>query len=883
MAVKDLKTLLQKLNEPTTKALEGAVALAIGRSHYEVAAEHIFLKFLEDGSGDLPRILRHFDIDSSQFWDALIKQLEGFRTGNSGRPAFSPVLLQMIEQAWATASLHHQVDRVRSGHLFEALVEGDGMRLGAYADVLGAVRRDELRNEFGRIVEGSAEERATSPNAAGKSTATPAASEHSAESTGGDTALDLYTVNLTDSAREGRVDPVFARDQEIRQMVDILIRRRKNNPILVGEAGVGKTAIVEGLALRIAEGDVPERLAEVSIHALDLGLLQAGAGVKGEFENRLKSVITEAKEAPKPIVLFIDEAHTLIGAGGAEGTGDAANLLKPALSRGELRAIAATTWSEYKKYFEKDAALERRFQLVQVEEPSVEDAAVMMRGIKGIYEKHHEIHISDETIDTTVKLSARFITGRQLPDKAIDVLDTAAARVKMAQTTKPAALDDMERRVQNLDIQIAAVERDLQSGMANDDETLRQAKAERKEALSEQQTLEQRWNDGRALVEKIALKRTEFARKSAEGNGTGSALAEQLAVLEKDLEHLQGDNPIVHAEVNQKVAAQVVSEWTGIPTGNMVKDEARILLDFEAQLGERVLGQEETIKEIADTIRTAKAGLRDPQSPIGVFLFVGPSGVGKTECSRAVSDLLFGGERFLITINMSEYQESHTVSQLKGSPPGYVGYGEGGILTEAVRQRPYSVVLLDEVEKAHRDVMDLFYQVFDRGFMRDGEGREIDFKNTVIMMTSNLGSDAFLELCTGEKRAAPDELRQAIHPLLVGHFQAALLARMKVVPFYPLDRQTMEGIVRIKLGQIGERVHEAHNMSFDYQHEVVARIAERCTEVDTGARNIDAIIDRTVLPDVSKAMLEQMAEEQVPKSLELGLDEAGDFTYAFNV
>ena len=878
MIVKDLKTLLQKLNEHTTQTLEGAVGLAIGRGHYEVAVEHLFIKFLEEGSGDLPRILKHFDIDSAPFWDALMKQLEGYRTGNTGRPTFSPFLLQIIEAAWSTASLHHDADEVRSGHLFQALVEAEGMRLGPQMEVLGPVRRDELRQDFGAIVAGSSEDRAASPRPGGG----PAPASGSPAGGSGETALDLYTLNITDAARAGRIDPVFARDKEIRQMVDILIRRRKNNPILVGEAGVGKTAIVEGLALRIALGDVPDRLAEVSIHSLDLGLLQAGAGVKGEFESRLKAVITQAQEAPKPVVLFIDEAHTLIGAGGAEGTGDAANLLKPALSRGELRAIAATTWSEYKKYFEKDAALERRFQLVQVEEPSVEDATIMMRGIKAIYEKHHDIQISDETIETTVKLSARFISGRQLPDKAIDVLDTSAARVKMAQTAKPPALDDVERRLQNLQIHIAAVERDLASGIFHDQEALATLEAEREEVVREQTALEECWQEGRALVEKISVARAAFASNSKEENGSEQALRQQLADLEKELAELQGDNPVVHAEVNEKVAAQVVAEWTGIPAGTMMKDEARILLDFESFLGQRVLGQEETIREIAATIRTAKAGLRDPQAPIGVFLFAGPSGVGKTECGRAISELLFGGERFMVTINMSEYQEAHTVSQLKGSPPGYVGYGEGGILTEAVRQRPYSVVLLDEVEKAHRDVLDLFYQVFDRGFMRDGEGREIDFTNTVIMMTSNLGADAFMELCGGDKRPDPDELRAAIHPLLVSHFQAALLARMKVVPFYPLDRQTMEGIVRVKLGQIGERVREAHNMEFDYQHGVVERITERCTEVDTGARNIDAIIDRTVLPEVSRAMLEQMAEEKLPKSLELGLDEAGDFTYAFD-
>jgi type VI secretion system protein VasG len=880
MITKDIKKLLLKLNDHTTRALEAAAGFCISRSHYEVSTEHLFLKLLEDGSGDIPRILKHFGIDAGRFWEALLKRLEAFRSGNTGRPTFSPLLLQLIESAWVVCSVNHGAREIRSGHLLEAWLSVEGMQAEGF-DLLSTIRGDELRQRFMDIVAGSAEDAPAAPGVR------RAPEEPRRE---GETALDLYTTDITGNARDGKIDPVFGRDKEIRQMIDILSRRRKNNPILVGEAGVGKTAVVEGLALRIAEGDVPDSLAEVSIRGLDLGLLQAGAGVKGEFENRLKSVIKEVAEAPKPVILFIDEAHTLIGAGGAAGTSDAANLLKPALARGELRTIAATTWSEYKKYFEKDAALERRFQMVKIDEPSVEAAATMLRGIKCKYEAHHGIHISDEAVDVAVRLAERFISGRQLPDKAVDLLDTSAARVRMEQTAKPAALDDAERRLQNLDIHIEAVRRDMEAGVVGDGAILSELEAERKQLEKTRSELEARWKKEVELAARITELRTRLlAAKDDASEGTDSGepthgaatLKKEIDTLKKKLEKLQGDHPLIHAEVDGNIAARVVADWTGIPVGNMLKDEAEILLNFEDRLRERIIGQDEAIGEIADAIRTAKAGMRDPESPIAVFLLVGPSGVGKTECARTVADLLFGGERFVVTINMSEYQEAHTVSQLKGSPPGYVGYGEGGVLTEAVRQRPYSVVLLDEVEKAHRDVMNLFYQVFDKGFMRDGEGREIDFKNTVIMMTSNIGSEIFMQVCTEDERPTPDQLREVIHHELIAHFQAALLARMKVVPFYPLRKEAMKGIVKLKLGRIGQRLHDAHNMDFQYDPAVVEQITERCTQVDTGARNIDFIIDRTVLPEVSKAMLARMAEEKLPAKLNLGMDEEGNFTYAF--
>ncbi len=881
MITKDLKKLLEKLNDHTTRGLESAAGFCIGRGHYEVCIEHLFLKLLEDGSGDFPRIFARFNMDPGPFWDAMLKRLEAFRAGNSGRPTMSPVLLQLVESAWITGSIHHGYPEIRSGNLMEAFLDHESLR-APYADELATIRGDELRQEFLSIVAGSAEDAPAKLSVARQETAKSKRE--------GESALDLYTTDLTGNARAGTIDPVFGRDKEIRQMIDILSRRRKNNPILVGEAGVGKTAVVEGLALRITQGDVPINIADVEIRGLDLGLLQAGAGVKGEFENRLKSVIQQVKEAPRPIILFIDEAHTLIGAGGAAGTSDAANLLKPALARGELRTIAATTWSEYKRYFEKDAALERRFQMVKIDEPSAEVATTMLRGIKAKYEAHHKITVSDEAVSTAVKLAERFISGRQLPDKAVDLLDTAAARVRMGQTAKPSALDDVERHVQYLDVKIAALRRDIDTGVLRDGEHLATLKDERQKADDVRAKLEDRWKHEREIVEKIGGLRKDLAdviaapvdqTTPAQTNGKADSLRNQIDKLKADLHTLQGEEPLVHADVDGTIAAQVVADWTGIPVGSMLKDEAGVLLNLEAKLCDRILGQDEAVRQVADTVRTAKAGMRNPEAPIAVFLFVGPSGTGKTECARTVADVLFGGERFVITINMSEYQEAHTVSQLKGSPPGYVGYGEGGILTEAVRQRPYSVVLLDEVEKAHRDVMNLFYQVFDKGFMRDGEGREIDFKNTIIMMTSNLGSDVFMQVCTEDERPTPDQLREVIHPQLVNHFQAALLARMKVVPFYPLRKETMKGIVRMKLGQIGKRLRESHGMSFNFDASVVDRIADRCTEIDTGARNIDFIIDRTVLPDVSKALLAKMAEQQVPASLSLGMNEKGDFTYAF--
>ncbi len=891
MITKDVKSLLKKLNEYTTRSLEAAAGFCITRTHYEVSIEHLLIKFLEDGSGDIPRILDHFNIEKGKVWEELNRALEGFRTGNAGKPGFSPTLLELIESALIAVTVHHEQDRIRSGAILEVLMDMDSFQLGGYMDTLAEIPRDEFRKDFINIVAGSVEDaqaRTVVSRGRGRTEILPQQE--------GETALERFTIDVTGRARDGQIDPARGRDQEMRQIIDILSRRRQNNPILVGEAGVGKTHVVEGLALRIAEEDVPDSLKEVEIRGLDVGLLEAGAGVKGEFENRLKSVISEVKESPKPIVLFIDEAHLLTGAGGSAGSSDAANLLKPELARGELRTIASTTWSEYKRYIEKDPALARRFQMVRIDEPSEDNACVMLRAVRGNFESHHGIQISNEAVKASVKLAARYISGRQLPDKAVSLMDTAAARVKMEHTAKPARLDDVERYVQNLDIEIAAIRRDIDLGVISGDGYLLELEEKRSAAIEERDALSERWVQESELVHKInslqqqltaEMEKLREVQESEEEVDTSSLessvsdLQSQVSSLKSELSEIQGDDPLVHVDVDESIAAQVVSDWTGIPMGNMLRDEADTLLSLENTMEERILGQSHAIKEVADIIRASKAGIGNPESPIGVFLFVGPSGIGKTECARVIADMLFGGERFMITINMSEYQESHTVSQLKGAPPGYVGYGEGGILTEAVRQRPYSVVVLDEVEKAHRDVLNLFYQVFDKGFMRDGEGREIDFKNTVIIMTGNLGWETIFRMCSGEEMPTADEVVEAVLPELQRHFGVALLARCKVVPFLPLDTETMKGIVKLKLDKIGKRLRESHNMGFGYSEDMITRIADRCTQIEAGARNIDYIIDKNILPDISAALLSHLAEETMPERLMLTIDESGDFQYQF--
>jgi type VI secretion system protein VasG len=703
--------------------------------------------------------------------------------------------------------------------------------------------------------------------------------------------LDQFTIDLTARAKKGEIDPVLGRDFEIRQMVDILTRRRQNNPILTGEAGVGKTAVVEGLALRIASGDVPPPLKNVALKSLDLTLLQAGAGVKGEFENRLKSVIEEVKASPQPIILFNDEAHTMIGAGGQAGQGDAANILKPALARGELRTIAATTWSEYKKYFEKDAALTRRFQVVKVDEPTEEQAIAMLRGLVQTLETHHNVRILDEATDAAARLSHRYISGRQLPDKAVSVLDTASARVALGQMTSPAAIEDCQRRIGLIDTEIRILERENLTG-GNFTDRLGELEEEKTSVERRLADLTRRWDAEKKIVEELRgirdkLENHAAAVKQGSAENIDGRLApaevvrsqSEIARLNAELGTIQGDQPLMQVCVDGQAVAEVVSGWTGIPVGKVVKDEIQTVLTLKDRLEERVIGQSHALEAISQRIRTARAKLEDPRKPIGVFMLVGPSGVGKTETALSLADTLFGGERNLVVINMSEYQEAHTVSGLKGSPPGYVGYGEGGVLTEAVRRKPYSVVLLDEVEKAHNDVMELFYQVFDKGMLEDGEGREVDFKNTLIIMTSNAGTDTIAKLSADpDTRPDPEALTAALRPDLLKVFKPAFLGRAIIVPYYPIVDDIMRKIIELQLGRIQKRLMENHRAHFSYDAALVDAIAKRCTEVESGARNVDHILTRTLLPEIAQEFLGRMAKSEAISRVHVTVD-GGGFHY----
>jgi type VI secretion system protein VasG len=904
----DIKSLLRRLNRSCTRALEGAAGLCVSRGHYEVTTEHLLLKMLDDPNGDLQLIFRHFETEPAYVQKALQRAVEELRTGNAGRPVFSPLMLEWLQDGWLMSSLELGLAEIRSGALLAVLVDRPARYTGGtFVEALEPISKEELRKNLLSIVANSSENALalTAGVPGAKQTGAPGAARADDES-----ALGRFTMDFTARARAGEIDPVFGRDREIRQMIDVLARRRKNNPIIVGEAGVGKTAVVEGLALKIVQGDVPSILAGVEILGLDLGLLQAGAGVKGEFENRLKSVINEVKQSPKAIILFIDEAHTLIGAGAAAGGGDAANLLKPALARGELRTIAATTWSEYKKYFEKDPALARRFQLVKLDEPSEQDTILMLRGLRTKYEASHRVRVLDEAVVEAVKLSSRYISGRQLPDKAVDLLDTCAARVHIGLSSRPFEIDDAQRRIQSLERERDALERDAAAGVAVDADRIADLNGKIAETQKEAADLEARWLKekeavGRLLELRAALEKNgqppaqetpgEAATPKApensaapDGDGPRGAPAAGSRDPRTDLEaalaalkEIQGKSPFIPTEVNGEVIARVVSDWTGIPLGKMVRDEARTILQFEENLRRRIKGQDHAIEALGRGLRAAKAGLQNPKTPIGVFLLVGPSGVGKTESGLGLADLLFGGERFMVTINMSEFQEKHTVSRLIGSPPGYVGYGEGGVLTEAVRQRPYSVVLLDEVEKADPEVLNLFYQVFDKGMLADGEGRVVDFKNTVILLTSNLASDTIVAMAGGPVRPDVDEIMNAIRPALVKHFKPALLARMTVVPYYPISMDAMKGIVSLKLDQVGKRLKESHRIDFGYDAAAVDLIAQRCTDVESGARNIDHIVNGTLLPMISTAILEKMGTGTLTNTLRVELDSENNFELRF--
>jgi type VI secretion system protein VasG len=889
----NLKGLIGKLNDSTRSALEAGAGFCLTRTHYDIEIEHFLMKLLEVTDSDLQHILKHFAVNKSHLAGDLTISLDKLKTGNARTPVFSPSLVQMLSEAWTIGSLDFGAAQVRSGFCILAIVaSADLARLmREVSREFQKISEETLRKNFWAVVAGSPEDQETAQSANIPGVGQGASAGASG---GGKTQnLNQFTVDLTANARAGKVDPVLGRDHEIRQIIDILTRRRQNNPILTGEAGVGKTAVVEGFALRVAAGDVPPPLKNVTIRSLDLALLQAGAGIKGEFENRLKGLIEEVKSSPTPIILFIDEAHTMIGAGGPAGQGDAANLLKPALARGELRTIAATTWSEYKKYFEKDAALARRFQVVKVEEPAELQCMVMLRGIVGSLEKHHNVRILDEAVQSATKFSHRYLAGRQLPDKAVSVLDTACARLSLGQNATPPQIEDATRQLDDLDVQQRVLEREAAVG-SDHTERLATIAGQKTTLAAQLKSLQERRDKELTLVGQIREVRTQLetaaAPRAAAGDGGGSAaqpaldtvaLRADLARLNSELDTLQGEDPLMRVCVDSQIVGEVISAWTGIPVGKMQQDEINTVLSLKDLMAVRVIGQNHALEAIAQRISTARAGMDDPVKPVGVFMLVGPSGVGKTETALALADLLYGGERNLITINMSEYQEAHTVSSLKGSPPGYVGYGEGGVLTEAVRRRPYSVVLLDECEKAHPDVLELFYQVFDKGMMEDGEGREIDFKNTIIILTSNACTDLLMKL-TADPETTPsaEGLAKALKPEMNKIFKPAFMGRLVTVPYFPLRDEAMKNIVTLKLAKIQRRIRENHKIELTYAPEVVAEVAKRCTEVESGARNVDNILTNTMLPDISRYLLSRMADRQKPSSIHVSVAENGSFSYS---
>ena len=886
----NLKSLFNKLNDPCREATEGAAALCLAERQYDVDIEHLLLKLLDSDDNDILRIARHYDVSLDRLASQLEDTIATFKTGNTRTPALSPRLTRLIERAWVVTSVDHDEAQVRSGHLLLALLREDELRRVVLegARELERIHVDDLQAHLCDLIQGSSEDGHV--RALGEPTSEPTGSQAPNSGVAGESrkprtktpALDQYTIDLTGNARAGRIDPVLGREEEVRQMVDILTRRRQNNPILTGEAGVGKTAVVEGLALRIINGDVPPPLQNVELRTLDLGLLQAGAGVKGEFENRLKNVIEETKRSLHPIILFIDEAHTLIGTGGQAGQGDAANLLKPALARGELRTIAATTWAEYKKYFEKDAALARRFQVVKVEEPSEAVAINMLRGLCGRMQDHHKISILDEGIVQAVRLSHRYVTGRQLPDKAISVLDTACARVALAQSSQPAALEDAYRRKDNLETEIAILQREQCEG-ADHSDGLAELDQQLTSTLAEIGDLSSRWQQEQEIVSR--LKELEAKRETAESDGNqaeANDLSGQIGDVRRELAAIQDEHSLVHGHVDGNVIAEVISNWTGIPLGKMLRDEITTVQQLPELLSERVLGQDHALAEIGKRISISRARMEDPNKPIGVFLLLGPSGVGKTETALSLADVLYGGERNVITINMSEYQEAHTVSSLKGSPPGYVGYGEGGVLTEAVRRKPYSVVLLDEVEKAHPDVLELFFQVFDKGVLDDGEGREINFRNTVILLTSNVGTDDIMRQCLGaETLPEPGAITESLRDQLNNVFKPAFLGRLNIVPYYPVQNEILNRIVELKLDRIKRRFETNHRASFEYDPAIIEAIAARCTDSDSGARNVDNILSGSLMQTIAEQTLNRMASGEAIQQLIVNLNEQGEFAYEF--
>jgi type VI secretion system protein VasG len=895
----NLKSLIGKLNDTTRRAMEAGAGLCLSRTHYDIEIEHFLLKLLDDAEADLGRILRHYEIDKSRFTTELMRSLDRLKSGNARTPALSPTLLKMFTEAWTIGSLDYGAAQIRSGFTVIALTGNEDLSrvIGEASREFSKINGSDLRKNFTSVVSGSREDATATETVGVGDGLTKPAKDGKAPN------LDQFTVDLTQNARAGKVDPVLGRDFEIRQVIDVLMRRRQNNPILTGEAGVGKTAVVEGFAARVAKGDVPPPLRNVAVRSLDLALLQAGAGIKGEFENRLKGLIEEVKSSSVPIILFIDEAHTMIGAGGQAGQNDAANLLKPALARGELRTIAATTWSEYKKYFEKDAALARRFQVVKVEEPSETQCTVMLRGIVSSLEKHHDVRIFGEAVAAAVRLSHRYLAGRQLPDKAVSVLDTACARLSLGQNATPSLIEDTTRSLDDLAVEERILLRESAAG-ADHAERLEQISRERQEMETRLLSLKERWEKTRNLVQRIRDIRSQLeamaeaggvasaasagsstsalpASSAVQTTGNGHALRSQLHELSAELDALEGNQPLMRVCVDAGIVSEVISAWTGIPTGKMVRDEITSVLELKSRLGERVIGQQHALEVIEQRIATSRANLDDPGKPVGVFMLVGPSGVGKTETALALSDLLYGGERNLITINMSEFQEAHTVSTLKGSPPGYIGYGEGGVLTEAVRRRPYSVVLLDEVEKAHPDVLELFYQVFDKGTMEDGEGREIDFKNTIILLTTNACTDQMMKLCADPDTMPGNEaLIRALKPELNKIFKPAFLGRLVITPYYPVRDEILKRIIALKLEKLRRRMMENHRLEFVYDDQLISAVADRCTEVESGARNVDNILTNTLLPDISRQLLTAIAEGRKLASIRVGIDGQGAFSYS---
>lgn len=888
MQIVEFKSLVDRLNPTCRDALENAAGICLNRTHYEITIEHMLVRLIEDPRTDVHLILKQAGIDPGRAQRALEQVIESFKSGNSGRPQFSALLPDLFSDAWLIASVDLYEGTIRSGALFAAFVARSSFYAsGTYASLLADLDKNKIIELLGQVASASKE----NAEAIGMGGGQSMGSGNDAARTG--SAIERFCEDFTAKAAGGKIDPVFGRDAEIRQMVDILARRRKNNPICVGDPGVGKTAVIEGLALRVTEGDVPEILQGVTILGLDMGALEAGAGVKGEFENRLRGVINEIKASTKPIILFIDEAHTLIGAGGSAGTSDAANLLKPALARGELRTIAATTWSEYKKYFEKDAALARRFELVKLDEPTVDMAVQILRGLKDRYEQVHKVLIRDDALVAAAELSNRYITGRQLPDKAIDLLDTACARIKVNLSSKPDFIEDRERQLQMLEREKNGLLRDVENHVEINPERLKEIDDEIAAVQSELDTLQARFNeqfDAARKVLDLRLQRAGTNTPANEPNAQDSNpaadvnddLEQQLIEAEQKLNQLQADEKLIFVDVSPDTIAKVVSDRTGVPLGKMMRDQATAALTLESTLGERIKGQGYALETISEVLKSARSGLQDPNQPMGIFLLVGPSGTGKTETALSVADTMFGGEHSLVNINMSEFQEKHTVSRLIGSPPGYVGFGEGGILTEAVRQRPYSVVLLDEVEKAHLDVVNLFYQVFDKGVLSDGEGREINFRNTVVFLTSNLALDVITELCAGDEPPPMSAVQAAIRPILSNHFKPALLARMTVVPFVTLKDDALRGIVSLKLSKLADRMQRNNKIKLEIPDAVIDTVTARCTEVETGARNIDFILRGNIMPMLSNTLLKHMSEANALSTARLEVNEQGEFTATFS-